>query len=662
MIFHPHTLTCFHQPRKALCDKLAQPVYDYRRPESAFMSMNIIQNQLMSDRIVLDVGPTGEKGIKFYPGEILKGVVQDVKPGGIISILIKGDLIDVTSEEKISRGQHMYLLVDSVKNGQVHLRMITVQGAVQPDDNNLAAILRSLDVPFNADTALITGRLLQQNLPVTQQNIIEILKAANLTGGITTRNLEAAVFALEHNIPLDKNTLPLVNQFISSNGDLSRLLRELGHLLARVDAMARSASLVSAASSAAILSGSSNPTAAAVQNLTGAGGETVFIPVTASETSGNSGIFADNSAGVIPQGASQQSSVVSIPVSMVSQTAATGGNAGVPVPVVMPGTDAASGVSGSVNNPPVAPNQAQAATNNPSTASNPAPASTGETGSTATTVSDTTQNNQAPATVTYTGSPQAGNAVWKPLASQNPVAPDSAAAQELKSFDLAEFVKVLRAILDSSVGRITGSGADVNPVLQSMIRDRALLLDNLRGLLEMVKTSEVLTKTSTGQELLGKISSLQQQIAGQSLFNSAVKLNQDAFTNNYYFSFPVEINKQLTYCQLRMQKNVNSRLDQQDNIKLVVSLDTPALGIIMFHIDWHRQGYIQLQGVVETDEARSFIEKNIADLLFNLGELGYTTGNSGVKVAGEPEEFTLKPFIKEEEQGKVGTFSIDIMA
>jgi len=82
----------------------------------------------------------------------------------------------------------------------------------------------------------------------------------------------------------------------------------------------------------------------------------------------------------------------------------------------------------------------------------------------------------------------------------------------------------------------------------------------------------------------------------------------------------------------------------------------------MFHIDWHRQGYIQIRGVMETPEAVGFFEKNIGELLHSLGELGYSVNNLGIKAAGKPEELTLKPRAKETERDNISSFKIDVIA
>ena len=637
-------------------------------------------NQAAADRVVLNVNPALEAGARFTRGEILRGIVEEIKADGIISLLIKGKLINAVSEVNVSRGQNLYLLVDGYENNLTHLKLITTQGLTEPDDINLSVNLRSIDVDPNPDIIMIARKLLQHDLPVNQQNIAEILKAMDMVGGISARNLEAAIFALEHNVPFDKNIFPLINQFISSDGDLSRLIRELIQLLARMETIVRSDSASPAAPSAVITSGSSNQTNAAItantaipipantviptnatiaagvasQDFTGTGAEQAAIPKAVHVAAG-AGINAEafistanagqqgNAASFItasitppvPSAATVSAAASSTTPAGVNPEAAASLNADVPA------AEPTGGGTGSTNNTPVVPGSA--------------PAVTGAAG-TETAAVGAALNTAVSAAVTSANAAHASSVIFQP-----PVNLDSAAAKEAKPIDLMEAVKILRAVLDSSVGKIAGSSHEVNPILQNLIKDRTALLNNLRRLVDVVKSNEMLTKTPEGQELLTRISNLHQEITGQALFNSAVKLDQDVFTNSYYFSFPVEIDKELSYCQLRIQKNTSSKLAQQDNIKLVVSLDTPALGIVIFHIDWYRQGFIQLQGVTETDEAGNFIKENMMDLLIRLNELGYKANNLGVKVAEKPEELILKPLIKETEHGQISPYGIDVI-
>ena len=667
------------------------------------VEISATDNRAAADRVVLEAGPAGERIQHFDQGEILKGVVREISPDGVISLLINGKLVDAASELNVSPGQQLYLLVDGFRNGLTYLKVITTEGAASLDDNSLSVNQRGIGALSNADAVLITDKLLQYNLPVTPQNIATIFNALNMIGGLTTRNLDMAAFILQHNIPLDKNILPLIDQFVSSDGDLSRLVRELFQLLARMETLVRSDSPSSAAATASaapalvITAGSSNPANASALNSVLPGTAPASTSNAAPAAAGNAAnagnsASAANATGIAnvvsasPQGVSQQGNTASsllaaaasptgtLPASQAGTAAA---NSGVQTAsnIAAPAAETAGGAAGSSNNPLIAANTASAAADGTVSA-----ATTGETGSTtaagqnvtmttageagslADAVSRAAFNAAVSAAIITAKSFPAGGYTYQPPVEAVAASADTAAANEAKALELMEFAKVLRTVLDSFVGKIAGSGDDVNLVLQSLVKGRSLLLDNLRQMFDMLKADDTLNKTPGGQELLARIGDIQQQITGQALFNSAVKLGQEVFNNNYYFSFPVVIENELSYCQLRIQKNNNSRLDLQENIKFVVSLETPALGIVMFHIDWHRQGYIQLQGVMETDEAVGFIEKNMEDLLGRLSELGYRVSNLGIKAARNPEELNLKPQPLETNQDKISPFSVDVIA
>ena len=667
------------------------------------MDVSSADNQAAQDRFILNTAQAVEAGenlAQFIQGEILKGVVGKINPAGTISMIINGKPVEAASEVSVSPGQHLYLLVDGFKNGLTYLKVISEDGSAALDENTLSVNLRGIGVPTNADTILIANKLLQHDLPVNSQNIAMIFKAVSMIGGLTTRNLDMAAFFLEHNIPLDKNILPLIDQFISSDGDLSRLVQELFQLLARMEAIVKSDSSSQDAPAVVITRGSYNQANAAALNPNGTGAASASpatsavanpgiavmpnsaVPEVATATTGGGAVQAN-----VPLAASSTVAVAASPIisadanpgaAVISNvavpeaaTATAGGeadSANIPltgsITVTEPASTAGSTVSnsGAVTPSNVAVPEAATAggeadsANIPLTGSNTSAATSGEA------VPAIVPGDAAHfASITANPAPVI-QAAYQPPVKLHPSASGIAAAREEAPLDLAEFVKTLRAVLDSATGKITGSGHDVNPVLQGMIKDRTLLLNNLRLLFEMVSADVMLNKTPAGRELLARISALQQQITGQALFNGAVKLGQDVFNNNFYFSFPVVIDNQLSYCQLRIQKNTGNRLDRQDNIKLVVSLDTPSLGIVMFHIDWHRQGYIQLQGVMETPEVVAFIEKNMDELIFKLGELGYKVNNLGIKAAKTPEELALKPQTKETKQDKITPFSIDVIA
>ena len=698
------------------------------------MNISAANTSSAPDKVVLNATPAGEQEIQFRQGEILKGVVQGVRPDGTIALLINDKLVNAVSEDVVYPGWELRLLVDGFRNGVTYLKVITEQEQkpVPLSDAGRPVDPQSVGETSQADTVLIVRALLQRNLPATPENVAEIINAANMVGGINARSLDAAVFALENNIPIDKNIFPALYQFICSDGDLSRLLQELIQILSRMESVPRPNSFPAAAPAVVITSGSSTPVDGAMLNPTG----TAAAPHAAANTVLITAANTANIANLIQQGAGRQSGntplLNSVDGAALNPTgtaaaphaaaanavliaAANNANIANAANIIQQGAGQQSGnmpllnsVDGTVLNPtgtaaasPAANAVLIAAANiaNAANAANliqqgagqqsgnmPFLAATQPTGTTAVNTGAAEQSAAVVPAVETAASNAANNVAntvlnnallttliaAKPISigvenSQTPVdvipAPSGFASSGVeKSGDFTELLNILQSVLDSSIGKITGSGAHVNPVLQNMVKERALLLDNLRALIELFRADALLNKSPAGQELLNKISDLQHQITGQTVFNNAAQSSQNVSMNDYYFSFPVEIDNHLTCCQLRIQKKTGSRLEEQDNIKLVVSLDTPSLGIVMFHIDWHRQGYIQLQGVVETDAAGGFIKENIGELILKLGELGYKINDLGMKVSRKPEELNLKPVIKESEQGKIGPSNIDILA
>ena len=622
------------------------------------MDLSATERHVLPDKIVLNVISAGGTDVKFSQGEILKGIVREVRPDGTVSLLINDKLTVAASDIKLIPGQQLYLLSERLKNGQTGLRVITEQEFALLENKNptVVALLRHLGVAVSADTLLIARALLQHNLSATQQNILEISNTLSKIGGVTPRGIDMAIFALENNIPIDQNTLPSIYQFIaSSDGNLTRLVQELTQFLSKMEIMVEYGHFSSVLPS---------PIVADDLFTSGADGTQVLAPdpnATITGNSNNSMISGSMSAGLTPQadGAALFAVTPTAAILIEQRGAISGMAVAAQIATAMP--EMSNSAHDSANNPPVSAGLIQV--------------SAGEAAATATIVNtvDASSNNTGFADVIAAKASVANNLTGnnanitensqakQPSIYPGSAVPDAVTAKETKALDLMELVEIMRTVLNSTVGKIKGTGADIRPILQGLVKNRVILLDNLRLLAELVRSNEALIQTAAGKELLSRISDLRQQVVGQTLFNSASRLNHDALTNNYYFSFPVEIDKELHYCQLRIQKNPRKQLDRQDAVKLTVSLDTSALGIVVFHVDWHRQGFIQLQGVVENASVGGFIENNIEELLLKLRELDYSVNNLGVKTAMRPDELVLKPRINETSENAGRQFGIDIM-
>jgi len=153
---------------------------------------------------------------------------------------------------------------------------------------------------------------------------------------------------------------------------------------------------------------------------------------------------------------------------------------------------------------------------------------------------------------------------------------------------------------------------------------------------------------------------MERELSGQRIFNYISRMPDSNF-NYYYFSFPVRINDEYRLCQMRVNREAgNKLLKEQDNIKLIVSLDTANMGMVLFHVNWNKNKTLTLQGVVESNEVMHYFNKHISQLVKGLNQLGYTVNNLGVQMLQKDDEMVKLRPVMEEVPMKFRPFSIDV--
>jgi hypothetical protein len=97
-------------------------------------------------------------------------------------------------------------------------------------------------------------------------------------------------------------------------------------------------------------------------------------------------------------------------------------------------------------------------------------------------------------------------------------------------------------------------------------------------------------------------------------------------------------------------------------LQIAVSLDTPHMGIVLFHVLWRRAGTLDIRAVVEKDFVRDFFLKNWEELSGSLEQMGYRVNNLGIKVVDERTEIeSLRPDLQMPAALKTRPISIDII-
>lgn len=191
-------------------------------------------NQVSLTRMMLNISTPQDQGLSLTKGEILKGVVQDIKANGLVMMLLKGRMIEAASEIMVKSGQQLYLMVDEFRNGKAYLKVLTPQGMEKIENASVSANLQDMGIPPKEDNIIMARKLLQHNLPVTQDNLNNLARGLKILGNASTRNLEIAAFTLARGLPLNKETLSALAQYISDDSNPAKLAEGIFKSLSQV--------------------------------------------------------------------------------------------------------------------------------------------------------------------------------------------------------------------------------------------------------------------------------------------------------------------------------------------------------------------------------------------------------------------------------------------
>lgn len=159
--------------------------------------------------------------------------------------------------------------------------------------------------------------------------------------------------------------------------------------------------------------------------------------------------------------------------------------------------------------------------------------------------------------------------------------------------------------------------------------------------------------------LINNLDQIQKELAGQKLTNVMSRFSADSNLDFYYVSFPVKVEGEYRLSQLRISKNAEKgSIADMDNVKFAVSLDTGNLGLVLFHVEWHKSARLKIEGVVESEAALKYLESNVDKLISDLKSHNYAVDYNGIKVSKYGNaEMRLK---LEEKNEAVKTFEIDV--
>jgi len=187
-------------------------------------------NLVSSNKTTLNIRTPQGGEVPLNKGEVLQAQVQDVGDDGLVTIVVKGKQIEAATEVPVKAGQQLMLVVDDVRNGKTYLKVVTPEMMNKIENANISASLLEMGIAAKEDTVQLARKLLQYNLPVNQNNLVELNKSIKMLGGMNARNLEIATFALSQGIS-GKAALDSLAQFLSPQSDTAKLVPVLGRIM-----------------------------------------------------------------------------------------------------------------------------------------------------------------------------------------------------------------------------------------------------------------------------------------------------------------------------------------------------------------------------------------------------------------------------------------------
>ncbi len=154
-----------------------------------------------------------------------------------------------------------------------------------------------------------------------------------------------------------------------------------------------------------------------------------------------------------------------------------------------------------------------------------------------------------------------------------------------------------------------------------------------------------------GTELLHLVRMISEEFMGQAAFNSVDHQATNHPPGYYYLAIPVMVDGRDRVLELRIHKDErgNRSLDELEELRIAVSVDTANLGMVLFHVTWYKDNQLIIQGVVEKKGPKEVIERNFGILERRLMEGGFRVQFLGMKVTAEPAR--LRPGLQTKESG-----------
>ena len=580
-------------------------------------------NQVSLSKTMLNIATPKDQGLNLSKGEVLHGQVQGIREDGTVLLAIKGKVIEAATEVPVKQGQQLHLMVDDFRNGKTYLKVLTPQAMDRIENSNVSASLREMGIPAKEANIMMARKLLQHNLPVTQNNINDLSRAMSILGGSNERNAEIAVFAMSRSIPLNVQNLAALAQYISSDSEIGKLVESILQNLLKLGSsgadtinrqpgqsfeLRQAVNLANAArqsltaeylsankpaaeqpaatgakTAAEMQQAGTRPTAEQpAQAAARAGAAEQPVPTGAKTAAGELQQAGTRPTAEQPAQAAARAGTAEQPAPTGAKTAAgelqqagtrttaeqpaqAAARAGTAEQPALTGAKTAAGELQQAGTRPTAEQPPQAAAR-AGAAEQPAP--TG-----AKTAAGELQQSTARPVAEQAAQVIDRQTSGQPMPAENTTAreiPQSAGRLEMLEQSLNSSVKgmnetisrvmtVLRPLLDILQLDVSDSGKGIAEKIQNFLYSEKDLIRGLVFLEDLLKNEISTGKSPLMADLLAKIEGLEKELSGQRIFNFVSRQGGENSFNYYYFSFPVEIDSEYRLCQIRINKDAGKK-------------------------------------------------------------------------------------------------------
>lgn len=574
------------------------------------------------------------KELNLTRGEVLKALVEGVTEDGRVLLTLKGLTIEARAEASVSPGQELLLLVEDFRDGRTYLKIVTPEIMQSIERDRISTSLQQMGIK-TSELLLDAGqKLLQYGLPITQENLEMVIRGARMLGGPADRNLETSALCLAAGIKPESRVLQAVQQFMSASPDFRQYLVKALEIL-QTRAVGFSGTVPAEAEMNAADQEQMTAALKTDGQSSGPAGRQPAAPanITGSAQQMPAGSSSGLQQGSVIGGQSPNSEIQVVKGNPLSAEPETGqANSKVP-------EAASDNTAGRLSAPEISRRNGLAGEGVQTGDRSTAPFSGPQ--------------------MQATESVAAGKTLTEPGISSTGQFPSSVLQTTTPDFT-NKLEEMVRLLLDVSQLDERESKPLAREVEQ-FFRENKNILKALLLMDEVLRKDPQTAHNQANQALLNSLQEAGREIIGQAVFNSVDRMGPESPYNYYYFSLPVLVNGEQRQVELRIYRDERSprSLDQMDEIKIAVGLNTRALGQVLFHVTWKKNAGLTLQGAVDNQPAREYLERRVDQLVKNLEALGFEVRYLGLKTVTPVPE--LHPGADRAETRRTCIIGVDIV-